>query len=432
MKFLLTTWGSYGDLHPFLSLARELQQRGHEVALATMAVWEAKVREAGIPYINTGGPASFDHLNLNPDLFSTKAMGLTSVRVLMRENVAPTFADSAKALLEAAPSFDCLVAHSFALVAPVVVEKTGIPLISVSLAPGVIPSAYSMPAGAYLRPFRGIVGRWINRGVWTLGRAVIASVVDPLVNEFRATHGLKPLRDAMFMSPSDELHLQLYSSAYAPREPDWPASLVQTGFCFWDEDDLWTPPVELQQFLDAGEKPLLFTLGSSAVFFPENFYEEAVRMLERTGRRAVLLLGRDENRPQITSKNVFVLNYAPYTWIMPRCSAVAHQCGIGTISHVLRAGLPSILCPYAFDQPNNAMRVQTLGAGVLLKRHRRSARDFEEAIQKLDADPSYRKNARRIAERLSLENGPMGAVDRLERFAGKKNALNSVAKTAVA
>ena len=59
-------------------------------------------------------------------------------------------------------------------------------------------------------------------------------------------------------------------------------------------------------------------------------------------------------------------SYAPYGLLMPHVRAVVHQCGIGTLSHTLRAGVPSVACPFAFDQPNNARRLEELGVAELV------------------------------------------------------------------
>ncbi len=422
MKFLLATWGSSGDLHPFLSLGAELVRRGHSVKLVGLDSWADRVRSTGMEFVPSGSDVQLEEMKRHPEVFSPRNLGLTSLRALMRDFVAPSFAPMAGAMIDAAKDCDCLVSHSFVLVSPLVAEKTGVRFASVSLAPGVIPSRCSMPSGALLDPFRGVVGEWINRGIWQIGKWMSRPSVDPMLNEFRASQGLPPVKDAIFTSVSRELHLQLYSKNFAPPEPDWHPSLKQAGFCFWDEPESWTPPGELLRFLEAGPKPILFTLGTSAIFSPMGFYEAAAQAVRGTGHRAILLTGLAENAPRDLPPEVLAVNYAPYGWIMPRCAAVSHQCGIGTSSQALRAGLPSILCPYAFDQPNNAMRIQGLGAGVVLPRNRRGPEDLRVAIGRIMGEPGFRQSAGKIARGIAAENGPSVAADELERFVKKKTS----------
>lgn len=415
-RFLLCTWGSSGDLHPFIALGKALRQRGHQVTLAGIPSWEAKVKASEINFLPAAKSHTMDSLRGNEKLFSQEKFGLTSLRIMLRDYATPSFSIMIDALLRAAPQYDCLVCHSFILIAPIIAEKTGIPYVSASLSPGVIPSDYAMPAGSLLPPFRGPLARWIHRGIWNLGRWMIRPHVDPLINTLRHQQGLPPARNIMFDSSSTHLHLQLYSRHFAPPEQDWPSHFRQSGFCFWDENSEWTPSPELLRFLSDGEKPILFTLGTSIIFHPLEFYHNAVKAVKRTGHRAILLTGHDVNTPKDLPKNIFSINYAPYAWLMPQCQIAVHQCGIGTLAQALRAGIPSILCPYTFDQPNNAVRTEMLGAGILLKRHQHDPDSLVDAIHRIADHPRFRETTQSLGRNIQLEDGPALAASQLEAF----------------
>ena len=49
-RIVLTTFGSFGNLKPFIALARELQARGHQPMIATSAYYRNVVQTAGIPF----------------------------------------------------------------------------------------------------------------------------------------------------------------------------------------------------------------------------------------------------------------------------------------------------------------------------------------------------------------------------------------------
>jgi len=148
--------------------------------------------------------------------------------------------------------------------APIVAELTGKPWATVSLAPGVVPSAYSLPGANFARPGRGMLGRPWNRFIWWSGRRIGRVMVDPVVNELRVKHGLPPARDVVFGAHSPDLNLHLYSEHFAPRRPDWSAEKKVAGFCFYDPPGAKLAP-EIEEFLAGGEPPVLFTLGSTAV-----------------------------------------------------------------------------------------------------------------------------------------------------------------------
>jgi len=93
-------------------------------------------------------------------------------------------------------------------------------------------------------------------------------------------------------------------------------------------------------------RPLVFTLGSSAVVDAGPFYENSVAATKLLGRRAVLLVGKDpRNRPASLPDGVVAFAYAPYSELFPRAAAIVHQGGIGTTAQAMRSGRPCWSCP---------------------------------------------------------------------------------------
>ncbi|HSI87288.1 MAG: glycosyltransferase [Candidatus Methylacidiphilales bacterium] len=419
MRVLLTTWGSSGDLHPFLALGAELVARGHTTALAGNPAWREVVESTGIEFIPAGPEQLPGVLMDHPELFSPKNLGINSLRTLMEHGIKPVLRPMLQALVEAAPRFDVLVAHHFALTAGSAAEITGIPWVTVYLAPGVIPSAYSMPAAAHFQAGTGRIWRTVQSGIWSLGRRMTAPYVDPVINEVRAAEGLKPLRDALFGHLSPRRSLLLYSKHFAPMPPDYSPTFRQAGFCYWNglksKTDSFSPPAELTDFLNYPQKPWLFTLGTSAVTNPDTFYSIATDVMRTLpDQRAILLLGHERNRPAALPPNVLALPYLPYSWIMPKCSVVAHQCGIGTLSHTLRAGIPSLACPFAFDQPNNAARLEALGIARRFIRGSWSIKKMRTLLLELE-QPDIQNRAKALSHNLAAENGPAMACEILEK-----------------
>ena len=354
---------------------------------------------------------------------STKWGGLTSLHALVREALAPSFEPMLDALLREAPAHDAMVAHHFTFPASAAAELSGIPWATVTLAPGIIPSAYVLPAASYRLSGEGWLARQSNRFVWTMGRLLTRRVVDPIMNAARAKRSLKPLRDVMFAGFSPRLNLQLYSEHYAPRPPDWSAEKRYAGFCFYDPPDAPGLATEMEDFLQRGDKPVLFTLGSTAVQQPGAFYQSAVEALNALGLRGILLIGADENRPRGLSDQILAVSYISYGLLMPRIRAVAHQCGIGTLSHTLRAGVPSVACPFAFDQPSNARRLEALGLGEVVLPHQHTAARLRDTLQRLLAGEASTR-AQRLGELIRAEDGVGKACDILEEtFAREGKSL---------
>jgi UDP:flavonoid glycosyltransferase YjiC (YdhE family) len=207
----------------------------------------------------------------------------------------------------------------------------------------------------------------------------------------------------------------MFSSALAKPQPDWATNTVQTGFTFYDGNgsgaDL-TP--ELEQFLNSGEPPIVFTLGSATVRTPGNFYQESLQATEILKRRAVLLIGKNAP-PKNLSKNIICASYVPYSQIFPHACAIVHQGGIGTTAQALRAGCPTLVMPYGQDQPDNAARVERLGTSLTLKRQQYSSVRAVEKLRELLGNPKYAAKAAEIGRIIRAENGVDVACDAIEK-----------------
>ena len=416
MRWLLASWGSRGDLHPFLALGRGLIERGDEATLVGHPEWEADTRAAGLRFVATDEPARDDLLRRHPEILSTRWGGIPSLQTLVREVIAPDFPPLLNALLAEAPRHDAVIAHHFAFPGAIAAEVAGKPWVTVTLAPGVIPSAYSLPGAQFGRAGRGPLARARNRVIWAAGRLITRRLVDPRVNQLRRDHGLPPIRDAVFGAHSPLLNLQLYSKHFAPPAPDWTPEKKQAGFCFFDPPET-TLGGEIEAFLAQGEPPVLFTLGSTAARSPGRFYEEAAAACRALRVRGLLLVGSAAHRPHDLPAGVLAADYAPYGLLMPRVRAVVHQCGIGTLSHALRAGLPSVAVPFAFDQPNNACRLVELGVAELVRPEQRNAAALAAALKRLLAGAAV-SHARKIGGRIRRGDGVAAACSILaETFA---------------
>jgi rhamnosyltransferase subunit B len=413
MRWLLSSWGSRGDLHPFLALGRGLVARGHDVTLVGHPEWHDDTELAGLRFVATDEPPRSDILREHPEILSTRWGGIPSLHALTREVIAPGFPPLLATLRDETPHHDVVVAHHFAFPAAIAAELARKPWATVTLAPGVIPSAYSRPGAQFGRAGHGLLARTRNRLIWSAGRAITQRMVDPLVNWLRRDNGLAPVRDAMFGAHSPTLNLQLYSRHFAEPAPDWRSEKRQAGFCFFDPPAGKLAP-EIEDFLRDNEKPVLFTLGSTASRNPGAFYEEAVEVCRRLAVRGLLLIGGEENRPRDLPANVLAVDYAAYGLIMPRMRAVVHQCGIGTLSHTLRAGVPSVAVPFAFDQPNNACRLEELGVAELVKPRARNATTLGRALEKLLAGPAPAR-AGELGARIRTEDGISAACAILEQ-----------------
>jgi rhamnosyltransferase subunit B len=325
--------------------------------------------------------------------------------------------DDLLAAVQAGGGADLLISQILIFAAPLVAEKTGIRWISTELQPGAFMSAYDPPVLAptpFLAKLRPL-GRAFHRALFTVAKLPARLWIKP-VKQLRRELGLLPDKDPIFAGRnSPHLVLALFSRVLAEPQPDWAANTLVTGFPFYDENGSHLMP-ELAQFLDEGEPPIVFTLGSSAIYDAGNFYVESLAAAQKLGKRAVLLVGDDplNQPPEPLPKNIIAAPYAPYAKIFPRASVVVHQGGVGTTGQALRAGKPMLVMPFGGDQYDNGARVERLGAGYTIMRKQYRADRVAAQLKRFFDNPSYRETAANLARRVSAENGVRVACDAIE------------------
>lgn len=426
---VLTTFGSFGDLHPYIAIALELQKRGHRATIATSALYRDKVESLGLGF----------HA-VRPDLPDPKASGEIIRRVmdlrsggeyLFREMLMPHLRESYDDLLAITREADLLVTHPVTFAAPLVAQTTQVRWVSTVLAPISFFSAFDPPVPPSIPEIARLyrLGPVARRALFVLMRRITRewlAPVDALRRELGLSNETHPLFEGQH---SPHCVLALFSGALGEKQRDWPANTRITGFAFYDRkgamrlaggneaetagEDADGLSRELEHFLSSGPPPLVFTLGSAAVMNAGRFYRESARAARRLRQRAVLLVGEAANTPRILPPNVMAFDYAPYSLLFPRACAVIHQGGIGTTAQALRAGVPQLVMPYSHDQPDNAARIVRLGVGRQIARKRydalRAARDLQLLLRH-----EYSSKAFIIGERVRREDGTGAACDAIE------------------
>jgi rhamnosyltransferase subunit B len=416
-RIVLNTSGSLGDLHPYLAIGEVLRARGHEVVLASHPEYRERAEAAGLAFAPVG--ANLSDFGDRDDVMRLAMSRRTGSRFVLEKLVLGPLRKCVDDLLPVTAGADLLVSHVVSLAGPIAAEKLGVPRAHSVLQPLAMFSACDPPTV----PMLFFADWWQQRGpsTWRMLYALMRAASSPwlrIVDRERARIGLPPGGGNPLFDPwSPLLNLALFSAIIAPPQPDWPAHTVATGFPMWRGRGHGTLPPELERFLDAGEPPVVFTLGSSAVFDARGFYVESARAAAALGVRAVLLTGT-ENRnpvpPGLLNDRVLRCEYAPFDALFPRAAAIVHQGGIGTTAQALASGRPMLLMPYSHDQPDNARRCVRAGVARVIDRDRYNARTAARELGALLADERAVQAARAMSARLATENGAQRAAGAIE------------------
>jgi len=401
-RIAFTSLGSLGDLYPMMPIADRLRASGHDLIFVVPDNLAGAVLAEGFRCSPVRIP-SF------PATSHETTPGAVRSRIRARF---PTLLEGALVALEVAcRGADLLVTHPLQLAAAITAKRLGLRWVTLTVFPGFIPSAYTVPQPHWLPALPGPAGRAVNRATWRIFDYGVRHLSGDVVDEVLQAQGVT--RDDEVFTPgglSPYLALVLSSPEYTPRLPDWPAHVKVAGYTAWDAPRSWTEPPDLAGFIDGGEPPVLVTTSTAGERDANLFFEIAAGALSAAGRRGILLTG-DRARGMAAepgsriSSTVAAWPYVPLSRVMPKCSMVVHHAGIGTVLTTLRHGKACVAIPATFDQWYNAGRVKALGIGRVLEWKRLTARRLADAIAQVSGGGAFARRAQSIGSRIATEDG---------------------------
>ena len=413
MRILITTFGTRGDIQPFIALAKGLKAAGHEVAVCTSEGYKPLVVEHDLPYAFMDNEllrlaqAALGEIEGFADAVRASRKMRPAIRRLMDDewNAAQMFAP------------DLIIYHPKCLGSYHVAEKLGIPAVMS------LPLPFSTPTTAFPIPFlpKTPLGGWFNRLTYRLNR--LASVMySGEVNDFRIkTLGEPPLgrfSDVLVRSNGTPVPiLYPYSPHVLPVPADFPKHVHVTGYWFLDHRPGWRPDPDLERFLAGGPPPVYVGFGSMGGPRAEQRARAVVEALRMSRQRGVLASGWGGLKAASLPDTVYMVDAVPHDWLFPQVAAVVHHGGAGTTAAGLRAGKPTVICPFLADQPFWGRVVFERGVGPApLPQKRLTAARLSEAIDVAVHDAAMQKRAADLGSAIRSEDGIARAVEILARI----------------
>jgi rhamnosyltransferase subunit B len=416
-KIVLATVGSLGDVHPFIAIGRALKAAGAHPVLAVPRSYAPKVFEAGLEASGT-----------MPDfLQSDDGMSLEAAEVVRRCNADPDFLirqvllrsldQSTRTLDELANGAALIVGSVFAFSGEIVAKKRGIPFVPAYLQPLAMHSARDPPRAPGFAmmakyPATGMALIW-NKAWRRLIAMEIKRRYGAPINRVRSANGLAPLKNAPLFDLEDipPLRLALFSRLLGPDDPEALEGAVFTGFPVFDSDTGRNDRLDAgaEAFLQAGDAPVVFTLGSVAIHAPGDFFAQCRAAAKQLGRRAILLTGQADDHSAFD--DALVRAYLPHSQIFRRSAAIVHHGGIGTTGQALMAGRPQIVVPHVGDQWDNAYRIERLGVGRSIPAENYTGPRAEALLKAVLSDQRTAFRAQHVGDELGNEHGAEVAAD---------------------
>jgi len=407
-RILIATAGSHGDVLPFIALARKFASHGHEPVFYTNPFFREYVEDAGIRFVPVGTVEQYVFLFGNV----ANADPVRSFRRVAAEYAArcPGYHRAMQADTVAGRTI--AIGNSLLFAHRLLRDTDQVPCATVHLAPCVFRSNIKPPRLTPVSHWFGMrPPRFLTQAAWWL---LDKTFYDPIftrpLNRDRAALGL-PGVQRIFQSWIHEADcvIGLFPDWFGQPQADWPANLALTGFSFYDEADQRPLSPRLERFLQAGTPPVAFSAGT-ATATAHDFFKTSVNAARQAGVRAILLTHFAQQIPATLPENVIHVDYAPFGALLPRLTAFVHHGGIGSTAQALRAGVPQLIRPVAFDQFDNSARAVRIGVAreLLVKQYTVPA--VAKALTEMLGDHALHERCRQTARRFEDEIDPMEAA----------------------
>lgn len=395
MKILLPVIGVRGDVQIFLSLAKGLVEKGHDVTVALPEKFITFTKSVNIKSFSLGGTID-DGVRELQAIMKTKStldaakLGISFFFEGIRKHTGT--------LQKLIPDFDLVIGYgSFGLAEA---DKAGKPFISVVIDPAMAEKQMTSNIG-------------LNIGL----------LVEKLALHFLMTKEYRVFRQEIqapieSISKNPRKVLLPMSHHIITKQKNWTEKNIISGFWYLPSAEDYNAPDDLRQFLQSSEIPVFITFGSAGWSETDNveLLKIFFNALEISRKRAIILLSSPQLLHDIKKPdNVYIVNEIPYQWIMKQVSCVIHHCGMGTTAEVLQSGIPSIPVPHMIDQFAWAKRIHSIGVSTKpISRKELTAQSLANAITEAVSNTQIKDKAKAISEQINSENGIADAVRAIE------------------
>lgn len=418
MHITILALGSRGDVMPYTTLGKGLKVAGHQVRFATFENFEPLVAAQGLDFhpirgdvqsiLNRPGGQTLAESGRNAFRMARSAQRLFGVMAesFARDLFSPTLWDT-EVIINQLPGG--LYGYDLA-------EKLSVPMIVAAVMP-LTPTKHQpmLAFPSLLAPIPGY-----NAFSHWLAYQLVWQGFRPAVSRWRQqTLGLSKAPLWGYSRLMEERRVPVlngFSAHIVPRPPDWGEHIHITGYWFPEDED-WQSPDSLRQFIEAGPPPVFIGFGSMPMRNPKRTTAVVLDALKRSGQRAILHTGWGGIGQRELPDYVWKIEYAPYAWLFPQMAAVVHHGGSGTTAFGLRAGVPSIIVPFLFDQFYWGKRLSVLGVGPEPIPHKKlSAERLAEALTIAITDTQMRQRAAELGEKIRAEDGLREAVEAIHHY----------------
>ncbi len=421
MNIGIFTYGTRGDLQPYVALALGLIDKGHSVTLSATEDFKDFVEGFGVKFEPLWG-------NAETMMNSTEGQRIlqTENSIKLMKYYFKVLHDNRKPLrksyYEAISKVDFVIANSMTVpIVSAIAEKQNKKIALTYFMPPVVPTT-EFPLG----DFDFFNFPWYNKLTYKIAQGFFWKFIKQDTNEYRKELCLPELKENLVAYLDKQKILDLYclSQSLIPQPKDWETHHKITGFINIPKQKrenhfLDQTPVELTEWLSKGEKPIYIGFGSNGVGNTNKITNIISEILEKTNNRILFCTGWSvfENLP--SHKNLFVTKYVNHETILPHCKLGVFHGGAGTLATMLRHNIAVIIVSFYTDQPTWGKIIECKKLGVHVPVKSLSADKLISAIQKVQTD-EIKNNVSEVGQQIRNENGLDNAITELEKYFNEK------------
>jgi len=419
LNVLMYAMGTGGDIDPMVALGREFKSRGHKVTVLSNDYFEKSITRAGLEFVSVGTVEQYQRGN------SIDAWSIGNDTDNFQFYHAPAFEPSfnyVKNLAgEAGTLFVALAEQNGAAVAAV---QYKIPFIKIILTPNAIFSAISPPAPQCWTITKKLPPFVIRMLLRVFRKHNYMRIYDsPTAEEYIATRERLGCPIKFYKTSPSTLQLALFPEWYGMRPKDWPRDLKCLGFHLANRSDEKLRGEVDEIFTQLGS-PIIFTSGTGVKDVVEIFREgrKICEQLQIPG----LFVGGEMGKDELAGSPLCAhINYIDFEYALPKARAIIHHGGIGTTAQAIKAGIPQLIRPIKYDQPDNANRVSKLGLGAYVLPEFFTAETVAPMLSSLIAQASSNQALKNYSADVRASNAIAEACSLIEQRIGEMQFLSN-------
>lgn len=400
-EIIICGLGTRGDIHPLVGLARLLIEQAHSVIFLSSDKFRPVIDGNGIPFHSIGTEKQYRDFYHDECAWD---IGSNPVELAFDRYYGPAFVPAYEFVAQKYKTNPNLLVIGLSILngARAAAKQLSIPYVLISLSPNLIPSKIRppMPAGGMLPEWmpQYLKRQYYSMMMYLTDRHLVRRGYISRLNRIRKQFGLDPVKTFVRHNYNNEdLHIGFFPEWFGMRPDDWPKHFKLVGFPLSDDKtESGLEPVG--RFIEAHGEPVLFTSGTG-VADKEDYFWESMEACSQLSVPCLLVGGSKPSVRLNTTSKVLHVDYVDFETVLPRCRAIVHHGGMGTLSQAIKAGIPQVIRPLMYDQPDNAYRIAKLGLGLPIWKNQYRADRIAAALQML-ASQAVKDRIRQFSENI--------------------------------